>query len=481
MRTIFSLIFFTVLGTATAQTKLYDPKELKEAADYYFSTLFSKHPDPYYFSSEKEFNKLKSSIYQELNKSLSKADFILTIARINAYLDMHSRIPFEDVFLEKSIKFITDKKKEAIFPFLKDSIDTVSFQEFSLDSLNALLKERNIDKDSITNSIFVLPVVEARENGLFFWGDSIHKIIAINGILIKPILSKARKYINRKLNSETNSASINLFINSMLWGKYTINPPFKIKFEKNNREETIEGTTMREWVNEFQSLFVPNITSYYHPYTYEVYPENSIAIFHIQTFDGKLREDYLKQLEKFKKEVNEQGIKYIFYDLTMNGGGEHQGYEALDIVKHDTVYIRCRETIRVNRSTVNNETVNHILLFPNQDENNIPDDRILFVLQSSLTASGADYFCRIVSENKLGVLVGEPTGELTKTFSFAHKYIMPHTGIHFMVANVLVDFSDYFKSLTTPPDIKWDVRNIKEFSEQELLNIINDYKNKKYV
>jgi len=481
MKTIFFLTFVAVSCTEATQTRLYDPKELKEDADYYFSTLFHVHPDPYYFCSINEFNKLKDSIYSELNKPLSKTDFVLTMAQINACLDMHSRIPFEDVFLEKAVKFITDRKKEAIFPFLKDSVDAISFQDFSIDSLNVLLKEKNIDKDSIYNSTFVLPPVETKENGLYFVGDSIHNIEAINGILIKPILSKAKKYINQKLNPETNSASINVFINTMLIGKYTINPPFKIKFEKTDKEDIIKGITMTEWTNEFQSLFVANLTSYFHPYTYEIYPENSIAIFHIQTFTDTLREDFLKKLEELKKEVNEQEIKYIFYDLTMNGGGEHRGYEALDIVKHDTVYFRCKETIRENSTTVNNVTVNHIISFPNQDVSNIPDDRILFVLQSTLTGSGADYFCRVVSENKLGILVGEPTGELTKTFSFAKKFTMPNTGIHFMIANALVDFSDYFKSLTTSPDIKWDVKNIKEFSKQELLNIINFYKNKKHV
>jgi hypothetical protein len=123
------------------------------------------------------------------------------------------------------------------------------------------------------------------------------------------------------------------------------------------------------------------------------------------------------------------------------------------------------------------EKINQVVLFPNYN-NNIPDDRILFVIQSAVTASAADYFCRTVSQNKLGILVGEPTGELTKTFSSFKEFTMPHTHIYFKVAPFLIDYSDFFKSLTTPPDINWDLKNIKEFTEQELIYIINCYKNK---
>jgi len=481
MKTFFSLVFLAVVGTATAQTKLYDPKELKEDADQYFRFLSTTHPNKYYFCSPDEFNKIKESIYSELNKPLSKADFLLAMAPINSCMDMHSTIPVQDAVSEMFVKSLINKMKETTL--WRDSFDTTSFQDITtldslLDSLYAFFKEKNIDKDSIKNAIYVLPPVEVRENGLFFCGDSVNKIVEINGILTKAMLSKVEKYINKKLNSETNSAIINQYINGIILGKYPINPPFRIQFEKNNREETMNGITFKEWQDEIQNVVLASIGTYETRYTYEIYPETSIAIFHIQTFEIKYGEDFLEQLEKFKKEVNEQGIKYIFYDLTLNPGGNHYGVESLDIIKHGKVYLKYTVTSRIN-IYVKNKRIKQVVLLPNRNDSNIPDDRILFVLQSALTASGADYFCRIVSENKLGVLVGEPTGELTKTFSYAKEFTMPNTGIRYNMATNLVDYSEYFKSLTTPPDIYLNLKNIKEFTEQELLNIINCYKNKK--
>lgn len=481
MKTHFFFIFLTLLNTTTAQTKLYDSKELKEDADYYFSTLSWVHPNPYYFCSTYKFNQLKNKIYSELNKPLSKTDFILTMAQINSCLDTHSIVPLDVAMAEIITKSLTDKIKEATFTFLRDSIDNISFpQNFTIDSLSVFFKEKNINKDSILNSKVFLPVVVARKKELFFLEDSVHAILAINGILTKTMLSEAKKYFNGKLSQESNLRSINQYINVMVLEKNNINPPFRIRFAKTNREEIIKGITLSEWLKEFSSSALASFLNYYTPpYTYEIYPANSIAIFHIQTFDGKLREAFLRQLEEFKKEANRQAIKYIFYDMTLNGGGHHYGDEAVDIIKHDKVYFKYTKTTRIHGAGVIKERQNRrSVSSPNQDDNNIPNDRILFVLQSALTASSADYFCRIIAENKLGVLVGEPTGELSKTFSVANEYTMPHTAINFRVATVLMDFSDYFKSLTTPPDIYWNVKDIKEFTEQELLNIINAYKNK---
>ena len=479
MKTIIFLIFIALFGTATAQTRLFEPKELKEDADYYFSTLFWVHPNPYYFCSANKFNQLKNKIYRELNQPLSKTDFILTMAQINSCLDTHSIIPLDGAFTVT--KSLTDKMKKAAFYLLKDSIDNIAFfQDFTIDSLSEFLRGKNIDPESIINSKVFFPIVETRENGLFFLGDSSHTIKTINGISTETMLSEANKYFNRKLNPESNLRLINQYINLVILGKYNINLPFRIKFDKASGEEIREGITLLEWKDEFSSLALASILEYCEtPYTYEIYPGNSIAIFHIQTFDGKLMEDFIEQLEEFKKKVNKQGIKYIFYDLTLNSGGQHFGAEAMDIIKHDTVYLKLTETKRIPGAGVVKGKINQIVSFSNLNDNNIPYDRILFVLQSAATASNADYFCRIIAENKLGILVGEPTGELTKTFSSAKECTMPHTAINFQVASIFMDFSEYFKSLTTPPDINLDLKNIKGFTEQELLNIINDYKIKK--
>ena len=80
-----------------------------------------------------------------------------------------------------------------------------------------------------------------------------------------------------------------------------------------------------------------------------------------------------------------------------------------------------------------------------------------------------------MAENNLGVLVGENTGEPTTGFTYSTHYEMPNTKIRFMIAAHLWDFSRYFDSETLQPDIYWDINHLREFTEQELNDIINYY------
>lgn len=474
------LLFITLSSMVVAQEKMYSPQELREDTDYYFSTLFRDHPDPYYFYPKRKFNKLKRSIYNDLNRPLNKIEFALVVGRINSFLDTHSAIPVENLIADSISKVIASKVNNIIHLRLNlpkdwngsltlcDSVFYHAMQNITPEKRKEILEEFN-------NVQYLIPPLKVRNNKLFFSNDSINSIAEINGISAKTIISETKKYFNKKLNPKTNSMNINSFINNFFLYKFA--PPLKIKFNKRDNEEIAERIEPEEWVNEMLNVTeeIKNPSSIY---AYEIYPENSVAIFHIPTFVNIYEDAFFKQFEQFKNEVNNQNIKYIFYNLTMNTGGHHMGGDALDIIEHETVYLRRKETTRNSNGKLEKENIDRWEVHSNYS-NNIREDRCLFVLQNSITASSADYFCRLVADNHLGVLVGEPTGELTKTFSSSHEYTMPNTHISFNIASTLVDYSDYFKSLTTEPDIYWDLSNIREFTEQTLISIINYYKKEK--
>lgn len=172
-------------------------------------------------------------------------------------------------------------------------------------------------------------------------------------------------------------------------------------------------------------------------------------------------------------------IQNIFYDLSMNPGGSfdalYSALKALDIIKHDTITFQLNETKRIDQ--INKKyNPNKIILQSNMTDEKIPKERKLFVLQGINTASAGDYFCRIVAENKLGTLVGQNSGEPTIAFTSNYGYTMPNSKIQFSVATALFDFSGYFKEETLHPDVYWDVNHTKEFTEQELIDIVEHCK-----
>lgn len=429
------LVCFHLSCAQENKDKLFTPEELRADADYYFKTLYSNHPDPYYYSSLEEFDEIKNKIYAQLNQPLTKEQFAWIIGEINSCVDRHSII-------------------NIYFP-----------QDFS--------------NDLFLEKINLFPFVKIIEDKLFLADDLKVDITEINGILVSDILSDCRKHYNWKLPRMPNISMFESRLTILFHYKYKLTAPYIVKFRNSNEINTLDNISIDEFLlRNFGTIHVRGIRKNnldsLKMYSYKIYPASSIAIFYINSFKDHLKDEFNNTFKEFKKEVNDLKIKYIFYDLSKNGGGEHLGHYALDIIKHDIVYFRRAEIERRDGSNRKSD-INEILLPPNSDST-IPPDRKLFVFQSYSTWSGGDYFCRIVAENKLGVLVGEDTGEPTVAFSYCFFHKMPNSEINFSIATKLMDFSGYFDSETLKPDIYWDIHHNREFTEQELLNIINEYK-----
>ena len=423
---------------AQEHTDILTPEELREDADYYFRTLYTNHPDPYYYCPLREFEDIKNKIYSQLEKPMTKEQFLWIICEINSCVDWHSIIHLHFHFPE------------------------------------------NWRNDLVHEKINLFPAVKIKKSKLFLADNIKEDIIEINGIQVSEILSNCHKYYNWTLPHEPNNWMIESWLTLLFHYKYKFKTPYKVKFSNSNKIKTINSVSLDEFLKSNFGWFVnvrgaqkDNLDSLT-MFSYKIYPAGSIGIFYMNTFDESYQDEFNNTLKKFTEEVNTLNIKYIFYDLSKNYGGNHLGCNALDIVKHDTVYYKRTEIER--RDAFNKKTdINEILLLPNFDSN-IPSDRKLFVFQSLATRSNGDYFCRIVAENNLGVLIGENTGEPTVAFSICYFYSMPNSKIEFKIATKLIDFSGYFDSETLNPDIYWDIHHNREFTEKELDDIIEYYK-----
>lgn len=439
---LFVLLLCTVRCIAQVDS-LLSPEQLKEDVDYYFKMLHSKHPNPYYYYSLNEFESKKNKIYLQINKPLTHEQFAWIIGKMNSCLDMHSMI----------------------------DIHTGGHWRTSL--LTALN-----DK-----SFRIFPAVKIKNDRLYLQVNNL-EIININGIKVAEILQDLKKYFNWKLPYEINIHGMESCFSNFLMNKYHLKAPFDVMLGKSDNIQKLEGTTLIEFAKES----IGGTRGVMYGFTYKVYPKSSIAIFNMNDFSERNKDRLERKLRTFFKEVNSLNIQHIFYDLSMNGGG-HPNLKPLDIIEHDSIYFKLNAigttigtamffpkyaTIQFNRKY----ELNEVVLPPNKDSS-ITKGRKLYVLQGINTASGADYFCRIVAENNLGILVGQNTGEPTVAFSYKSEHKMPNSGITFGVATIFCDFSNFFKKETLHPNIYWDVDNHKEFTETELLDIIKHCKKKK--
>ncbi len=424
----FILLLATVTGSSKAYAQeLLTPEELRADLDYYFTTLYSRHPDPYYFYSLSDFEERKNNIYAQVESPLTLQQFSWVAGQINSLVDLHSLTKF-------------------------------TFQGYSMDEL-------------VSAGEKVFPFVRIEEDRIFLKNDPVNPIAQINGVSVDTILADHRQYFNWKLPHEVTFRMMEAMFPVFVRFKYHLRSPFQLTFLDGTCRE-VEGNSIDQAIKE-DPYGVHRANS--SDFSYQIYPSSSMAIFNLNNFGNTVRNELADSFAKFSEEVNRQRISYVFYDVSKNGGGNHIGDIALNVINHDTIFFKY--TMIQRGETGNRKYTASDKILPPHHDSAIPDDRMLFVIQGPKTMSGGDYFCRLVAENRLGVLVGQNTGEATVTFSLSHDFTMPHSKINFAIASSLMDFSEFFSSETVTPDIYWDVNHNREFTEKELNEIIRKWRN----
>jgi hypothetical protein len=433
---LFLLIFYDIIPTQ-GQKKMLAPEELTTDVNFYFEKLHSLHPNPYSYFPILEFEEMKDKIYRQLKQPLTREQFSWIVGEINSYVERHSMIFYNQGRDAEEVNKVFESQAEVFFP-----------------------------------------PINIREGKIFLFDNEKDNIAEINGMSTDSIIADMKKYHNWRQPHSVNWQLMQERFSDIIFFQHHLKPPFRVKFSKSKKIHTIQGLSRGG---------IWKIVDYSHSrldragkeaYSYKIFSESSIAIFHITTFLQSAREMFNEAYHSFSKAVNEQKIKYVFYDVSTNGGGHHYGEIALDIVRHDGVRLQCTKISRNGMAFVRKHKINELVLPPNYSKD-IPEERKLFVLQGVRTASSGDYFCRVVAENKLGVLVGQPTGEPTIGFTSIRNFEMPYTKIPFMISTELLDFSEYFNSETLNPDIYWDVDHYRDFTEKELMDIVNKWEKSK--
>jgi hypothetical protein len=256
---------------------------------------------------------------------------------------------------------------------------------------------------------------------------------------------------------------------------FKIKSPFKISYKANPKEIEIDGISADEFMD-FSAFGIVRQPLVKHV----VYPASSIGIFTVHVFNSSriTPEDMKAQLAAFRDSVNKYDIKYLFLDLSKNTGGAGPlSRPLIDIVSHDSIF---EKNYVIRKSEFGNRRIYlNYLTSPAKHNLYEKEDKQLFVLQGTNTVSATNYMCRLFKQYKLGILVGQPSGEPTTEFTSAPSFVMPNTKLPFRVAKDFADFSESspLEEKDFPPDMYWDVDYTVDFEEKELLEIIEQWKN----
>ena len=155
--------------------------------------------------------------------------------------------------------------------------------------------------------------------------------------------------------------------------------------------------------------------------------ENSLGIFTLRSCRDD--EEYQAVLDAFFEEVFANAISNVVVDLRGNGGGNSRvANEFLQYINVDN-YHSWDSAVRYGWLLKRNKNI--VVSNQKQPETFNGD---LFVLTDMFTYSAAMDFAMLIGDNNLGVLVGEPSGNLPDSYGDILYFQMPNSGLAFSVS-----------------------------------------------
>jgi C-terminal processing protease CtpA/Prc len=214
------------------------------------------------------------------------------------------------------------------------------------------------------------------------------------------------------------------------------------------REDHVDWTVQRAGEKQVVSTGFMTGKMYYgrHPARHwvghTIDKDASLGVFHLD--QCLWNDEYRKAVHEFFAAVSRDRIEHAVVDLRWNPGGnsnvmgEFLRYLDVDRYKHLGMEVRYSKASRQQRNDPwgwgryvgksktkkNDRCRERDLLFHGR----------LYVLVSVETFSSANDFALIVKDNKLGTIVGEPTGNRPTCYGDCLSFQMPNTGFRFTVS-----------------------------------------------
>jgi C-terminal processing protease CtpA/Prc len=169
--------------------------------------------------------------------------------------------------------------------------------------------------------------------------------------------------------------------------------------------------------------------------------KNNLGIFALDQCTNN--EMYQKTLERFFAAVAEKKITRIGVDVRRNGGGNssvvNEFLRYLDVASYKTPgnVVRWSEEARTRQAGLGSLASGVTRRQPGEMQNRRVENPFrgqLFVLTSKATFSSGNWFALLVQDNKLGTIVGEPTGNAPSSYGDILTFSLPHSALSFTVS-----------------------------------------------
>lgn len=460
------IILFS-FGTVCAQTNspLFSEEQLREDLDTLHSWLLSSHPKLYSNADSVETEKKWQQVRGGLKGSMSRSAFTKMLAPLLAqYNDGHT---FVETDFE-SPELITFKNAGGRFLSYE-----VTIQE----------NEVWIKKDHDT--------VEQLKPG--------SRILSINDKPINEIITELYNGMSGDYKANR-LASVSRLFGFLLWNQYGWSAPYSIEM-KNPDGTTRSIRSHAVSIDHYLKNLFPSPL-----WTMDIYPDESLAVIECKSYSGNM-DRIREKLDSFFTIIKQKNIQHVALDLRRNGGGNSMiGTLFLS-------YITQKPLVSVNSKSFRESKRLHALpadswlkkqfdnalkswtrngefltsYFESDNPLQLTKPELFFngqfyLLTSARTYSSAHMTAMQVKCSKLGVIIGQLTGEQIDLTGEILNSKLPHTNIFVYIPTAMFTSSCKWKEkMGVQPDhvVAFDPKDLTNAVDTEVVYLKQLIKTKK--
>lgn len=365
-------------------------EEMKADMDYIIEKLKNVHPKSIQgFSKEQE--KLIESAYSRINNPMKVGEFYFIANEvISSFEDAHTRINLEN----------TEQDRRLNLPviWLKDGI-YVSADAAPLMKGDKILSVGNLTQEQLLKE---MKKIIPSENEYFIKVFTSVDIIKESFLRHLNLLKEDKVPITIERNGKR--------------GDYLLG----FRSEKVNSSDKNGG-----W------------------FSYNIYKEDSLGVFTIN--QCSLNGSYKTFLNNFFEEVYKENIKNIAIDVRNNMGGDARVID--EFIKYLDIkqYKSFSGTMRYSKEAMEQRGYDKDSGMKTFDSKVVKNEKIedknlifkgkVYILTSNITFSSANWFGVIFKDNKLGTILGEPTGNAPSSYGDILSFQTPNAKLVFSVSH----------------------------------------------
>ncbi len=425
MRSLFifclTLSFLFVYGCEKPVDKL-TVEQMQEDLKAYFDTLKVSNPSLYQHYSIQQIDSLQDVLKKGITSPMTVSDFRYMLSKANKYMNIHTGIKL------------------------------------------------NLWENPLTDSLG-FPGIMIVDNEIYLGK---YKLLEINGKPYSEIVSDLDDFTSWEYSSSGRISNMQKIFPLLLQNDYGFSSPYRCKLYDPNKHLTKDSVVAAVSENEIKRIINPSYSIHHQPIVDSLfYKDDDIAILYYNACDAYTDETKLhwdKFTSSFFEKVKNYNIKYLFIDVSQNGGGTPHSHEyILKYLKSKPYTVQGKHYFTLQGAeNLYNDNLKRIIASQNlkteeeiekleesgmfstfrkriankeyyidqpygRKENNKGFDGQVFLIIGNTFSSAYD-FSEIIKRGHIGILTGEPAGQRMPYGGTSESRFLTHSGIRFRLS-----------------------------------------------